>query len=160
MIAMPASSRSTFTKRRSPWRSLMRGQEAPEYRGEIKNTPKAMAKLVRRLSEHGELFLFCYEAGPCRYGLYRQIVEMGHDCEVAAAPKSEALKTDRRGALRLARLLRAGELTRVWVPDTEQEAMRDLWRCRGDFKIQERKARQQLNGFVLRHGHHWCRATP
>jgi transposase len=131
------------------------GREAPEYRGEIKNTPKAVAKLVRRLSEHGELFLFCYEAGPCGYGLYRQIVEMGHDCEVVAPPKSEQLKTDRRDALRLARLLRAGELTRVWVPDTEQEAMRDLCRCRGDFKVQERKARQQLNGFVLRHGHHW-----
>jgi len=131
------------------------GREAPEYRGEIKNTPKAVAKLVRRLSEHGELFLFCYEAGPCGYGIYRQIVGMGHDCEVVAAPKSEQLKTDRRDALRLARLLRAGELTRVWVPDTEQEAMRDLCRCRGDFKIQERKARQQLNGFVLRHGHHW-----
>jgi transposase len=65
------------------------------------------------------------------------------------------VKTDRRDALKLARYLRAGELTAVWVPDEEQEAMRDLCRARGDMKSQERKAQQQLNAFVLRHGHHW-----
>jgi transposase len=54
-------------------------------------------------------------------------------------------------------LLRAGDLTAVWVPDAEQEAMRDLTRARNDMKSQERKARQQLNAFVLRHGHHWPR---
>lgn len=133
------------------------GREVPVYRGEIKNTAKAVAKLVDRLSVDGELYLYCYEAGPCGYGLYRQLVEMGHDCEVVAPPKSEQIKTDRRDALRLSRLLRAGELRQVWVPDEEQEAMRDLCRCRGDFKIQEHKARQQLNAFVLRHGHHWPR---
>ena len=57
--------------------------------------------------------------------------------------------------MKLARLLRAGELTGIWVPDEEQEAMRDLCRARADMKSQERKARQQLNAFVLRHGHHW-----
>jgi transposase len=69
----------------------------------------------------------------------------------------ERIKTDRRDALKLAGLLRAGDLTAVWVPDTEQEAMRDLTRARDDMKSQERKARQQLNAFVLRHGHHWPR---
>lgn len=133
------------------------GRAAPEYRGEIKNTPKAVAKLARRLCADGELFLFCYEAGPCGYGVFRQLIEMGFDCLVVAPPKHERIKTDRRDALRLARLLRAGELRQVWVPDTEQEAMRDLSRCRGDFKVQEKKARQQLNAFVLRHGHHWPR---
>lgn len=133
------------------------GPGEPKYLGEFKNSPKAVAKLVQRLSADGELFLFCYEAGPCGYGLYRQIIEMGHDCEVVAPPKSEQIKTDRRDALRLSRLLRAGELRAVWVPDAEQEAMRDLSRCRGDFRAQEHKARQQLKAFVLRHGHHWLR---
>jgi transposase len=92
--------------------------------------------------------------------LHRQILGAGHDCEVVAPsliPKKagERIKTDRRDALKLARLLRAGELTAIWVPDEEQEAMRDLCRARADMKSQERKARQQLGAFVLRHGHHW-----
>lgn len=138
------------------------GREAAEWRGEIANRPKAITKLVRRLSEEfgGELLLFCYEAGPCGYGLYRQLVESGHGCEVVAPsliPRKpgERVKTDRRDALKLARSLRAGDLTRVWVPDEEQEAMRDLTRARADMKGQEQKARQQLNAFVLRHGHGW-----
>ena len=87
--------------------------------------------------------------------LHRQLLRLGQACEVVVAPDSGRIKTDRRDALKLARLLRAGELTSVWVPGVEQEAMRDFSRCRGDFKGQEQKARQQLNGFVLRHGHHW-----
>jgi transposase len=67
----------------------------------------------------------------------------------------ERVKTDRRDALKLAQLLRSGNLTAVWVPDEEQEAMRDLTRARADMKGQEQKARQQLNAFVLRHGHRW-----
>ena len=135
------------------------GRGSARYWGEIAHTPKAISKLVARLSREtsGEVMLFCYEAGPCGYGLYRRLLSLGQDCEVVAAPKSERIKTDRRDALQLARLLRAGELRRVWVPDQEQEAMRDLSRCREDFKGQQQKARQQLNGFVLRHGHHWPR---
>ena len=71
----------------------------------------------------------------------------------ADTTQGERIKTDRRDALKLA--LRAGDLTAVWVPDQEQEAMRDLTRARDDMKSQERKARQQLNAFVLRHGHSW-----
>ncbi len=131
------------------------GRDKPVYKGEIKNTPRTVARVGRKLSVDGELFLFCYEAGPCFYGLYRQILDMGHDCDVVAPPQGERIKTDRRDAPRLSRLLRAGELRRVWVPDEDQEAMRDLCRCRGEFKAQELKVRQQLNAFVLRHGHHW-----
>ena len=129
------------------------GRGAPHYWGEIANTPKALSKLVARLSEQvgGEAMLWCYEAGPCGYGIHRQLLSVGQDCEVVAPPRREAIKTDRRDALKLARKLRAGELTSVWVPDVEQEAMRDLSRCRDDFKAQEKKARQQLNAFVLRH---------
>ena len=138
------------------------GREEPEFRGEIAHKRKSMEKLIGHLSQEfdGAVMLFCYEAGPCGYGLHRQILESGHDCEVVAPsliPKKagERIKTDRRDALKLSRLLRAGELTAIWVPDEEQEAMRDLCRARDDMKSQERKARQQLNAFVLRHGHHW-----
>ncbi len=138
------------------------GRAEPTYRGEIAHTRKAVGKLIERLSrEHeGQLLVFCYEAGPCGYGLHRQIVAAGHGCEVVApslipTKAGERVKTDRRDALKLARYLRGGDLTAVWVQDQEQEAMRDLCRARGDMKSQERKAQQQLNAFVLRHGHHW-----
>jgi len=138
------------------------GRGEPIYRGEIANTPKKVERLIAKLSEayDGGVLLFCYEAGPCGYGLYRQLIASGHDCQVVAPsqiPKkaAERIKTDRRDALKLARLLRSGDLTAVWVPDQEQERMRDLSRARDDLKAQERKARQQLNAFLLRHGHHW-----
>lgn len=138
------------------------GREAPESRGEIANKPQAVAKLVDRLNREftGEVLLFCYEAGPCGYGLYRQLLALGHDCQVVAPsliPRKpgERIKTDRRDARKLAQALRSGDLTAVWVPDEEQEAMRDLTRARDDLKAQERKARQQLNAYVLRHGHAW-----
>ena len=131
------------------------GREAPESWGTIPNTKKAVAKLVDRLYERKKTFLLCYEAGPCGYALYQNLTAMGMDCRVVAPPRNEKIKTDRRDALRLARLLRAGELVEVWVPDQEQEAVRDLCRCRADFKAQQQKLRQQLNAFVLRHGHHW-----
>ena len=108
----------------------------------------------------GEVLLFCYEAGPCGYGLYRQLIILGHDCEVVAPSlipqkPGDRIKTDRRDAGKLSQLLRSGDLTGVWVPDEEQEAMRELTRARDDMKGQEGKARQQLNGYVLRHGHAW-----
>jgi transposase len=140
------------------------GRAEPVYRGEIANKPKSIEKLIAKLSEayDGALLQFCYEAGPCGYVLYRQILACGHDCQVVAPSKiprtpGERIKTDRRDALKLARLLRSGDLTAVWVPDRDQEMMRDLSRARDDMKGQERKARQQLNAFVLRHGHHWPR---
>jgi transposase len=135
------------------------GRGAPEYYGEIAHTPKKVAKLVERLSARygGERLLWVYEAGPCGYGLYRQIVETGHACEVVAPSlipqkAGERRKTDRRDALGLARLSRAGELTAVWVPAPEQEAIRDLTRAREDMKKLELKARQTLGAFLLRHG--------
>ncbi len=138
------------------------GRRAPVIWGEIANKPKAIAKLIKRLNEEfaGEVLLFCYEAGPCGYGVYRQLLDLDHDCQVVAPsliPKKpgEHIKTDRRDASKLARSVRSGDLTGVWVPDQEQEAMRDLTRARDDLKAQERKARQQLNAYVLRHGHGW-----
>jgi transposase len=64
----------------------------------------------------------------------------------------DRIKNDRRDSVTLARLSRAGELTAVWVPDKEQEAVRDLSRAREDMKAMERHARQRLGAFLLRHG--------
>lgn len=129
------------------------------YLGEIANNPKAVAKLIERLSATygGEQLLFVYEAGACGYVLYRQVVSSGHACEVVAPsliPRKagERVKTDRRDALSLARLSRSGDLTAVWVPGPEQEAIRDLTRAREDMKAIDTKARQRLGAFLLRHG--------
>ena len=92
------------------------------YLGEIDNTPDAVAKLIRKLSDRYETLHVCYEAGPTGYGLYRQVRALEHDCIVVAPsliPRRPdgRVKTSRRDAQGLARLLRAGELTSVWVPD-------------------------------------------
>jgi transposase len=63
------------------------------YPGEHDATPDAVAKLVRKLADRYERLHFCYEAGPTGYGLYRQIVSMGHECTVVAPsmiPRSRA----------------------------------------------------------------------
>jgi transposase len=127
------------------------------YYGTIENASHAYLKLAKKLSKGGEEVLFCYEAGPCGYEVYRQLTKAGYDCLVIAPsliPKKagDRVKTDRRDAVSLARLLRAGELTQIWVPDREQEAMRDLTRAREDMKGMERHSRQRLGGFLLRHG--------
>lgn len=133
------------------------GRGEPDYHGTIANSGSALRKLLKQLSRPGEALSFCYEAGPCGYGLYRELTALGHGCAVVAPsliPRKagERLKTDRRDALMLARLHRAGELTAVWVPDQEQEAIRDLTRAREDMKSLELKCRQRLGAFLLRHG--------
>ena len=134
------------------------GRDVPEYRGMISHRGSSLRRLLRRLEgPHGEMLSFCYEAGPCGYGVYREITEIGHDCHVVAPgliPRKpgDRVKTDRRDSLSLARLHRAGELTAVWVPGADQEAVRDLTRAREDMKSTELKARQRLGAFLLRHG--------
>ena len=127
------------------------------YVGEIANTPEAVVKLVRQLRKDGATISFCYEAGPCGYVLYRQLLKLGQACMVVAPsliPRKpgDRVKTDRRDSLTLARLLRAGELTAVWVPDEAQEALRDLTRAREDMKRLQHVAKQRLLAFLLRHG--------
>ena len=118
------------------------GRNKPRYYGEIANTPEAVEKLVKKLCPGGEALSFCYEAGPCGYGIFRQLTHMGHACAVVAPsliPRKagDRVKTDRRDSESLARLHRAGELTAVWVPGPEQEAVRDLTRAREDIKALE-----------------------
>jgi transposase len=131
--------------------------DRPRFYGEIANTPAALSKLMKNVSPNGEVVAFCYEAGPCGYGIYRQLSDAGHACSVVApslipTKPGDRVKTDRRDSENLARLHRAGELTPVWVPDLEQEAIRDLTRAREDMKHLERQARQRLCAFLLRHG--------
>src|SRR6202163_3091085 len=128
--------------------------------GETENTPAATAKLVRKLSAKYQRLTFCYEAGPTGYGLQRQIKELGFECVVVAPsliPKrpGDRVKTNRRDAMSLAKLLRAGELTAVWVPDEGHEAMRDLTRARASAVIDLRAKRQQVSAFLLRLGRHY-----
>ena len=130
------------------------------FLGEIENSGAATAKLVRKLAAKYERLTFCYEAGPTGYGLYRQIGSLGHECVVVAPsliPKKpgDRVKTNRRDALGLVKLLRAGELTAVWVPDARHEAMRDLTRARDAAVEDLRRKRQQVSSFLLRQGLHY-----
>jgi transposase len=128
------------------------------YLGVIANNERALSSLARKLCGKDQRTLsFCYEAGPCGYGVQRHLSDLGHTCVVVAPsliPRKpgERVKTDRRDALMLARLHRAGQLTSVWVPDPAHEAMRDLIRSRAAAVRALRRARQQLSGFLLRHG--------
>ena len=105
------------------------------FLGEIPNQGAAVIKLARKIGRSYPRVLYAYEAGGCGYGLHRQLMGLGHDCVVVAPSKiprvvNDRIKNDRRDAVSLARLLRADELSPVWVPDEAHEAMRDLIRAR------------------------------
>lgn len=132
------------------------GREAPRYYGEILNTPESIRKLITKLSEEGHRIKTCYEAGPTGYGVYRFLNALGIECCVVAPsliPKraGDRIKTDRRDALRLAQLHRAGELTAIYVPTEDDEALRDLVRAREVTKEDQLRARHHLSKFLLRH---------
>ena len=121
-----------------------------------------MARILAKLSQSCRTLKFCYEAGHCGYGIQRHLTAARHGCVVVAPsliPRKagDRIKTDRRDAINLAKLHRAGELTPVWVPDQAHEAIRDLVRARLAAVRTLRQARQQLSGFLLRHGHHYNR---
>ncbi len=125
--------------------------------GTINNDLDALDKFCRKMISTASDLYFVYEAGPCGYGIYRHLTGKGFNCMVTAPsmiPKKsgDRIKNDTRDAKTLARLHRAGELTAVYVPDAQDEAMRDLSRAREDAVIAGRKAKQRLNAFLLRHG--------
>jgi len=120
------------------------------------NDPPAVLSRLRKLGPLWSL-LVCYEAGPTGYELYRFLNAAGVLCHVVApslvpTQNGNRVKTDRRDARRLAHFLRSGDLTAVWVPDEDTEALRDLSRSRDDAKRAERTARHQLSKFLLRKG--------
>lgn len=118
---------------------------------------EAVTKALRRQISVGRRLHIVYEAGPCGFVLARHFASVGWQCEVVAPssiprPPGERVKTDRRDALKLARLARAGELTAVRVPDTADEAVRDLVRAREDAVREQRNARHRLKALLLRNG--------
>jgi transposase len=124
--------------------------------GTIPNTPDAVRRLVKKLGPP-ETLRVCYEAGPTGYVLYRQLRELGVPCAVIAptlvpVKAGDRVKTDRRDAEKLARSYRSGDLTPVWVPDADHEALRDLVRAREAAKKDQLRARHRLGKFLLRHG--------
>lgn len=133
--------------------------------GTFENAPASVDRLLKKLSRRGSPVSVCYEAGPTGYGLYRQVRAFGFECCVVAPSlipvrAGERVKTDRLDAIRLARLLRAGELTPIWVPDETHEAMRDLVRARESAAEDQRHKRQLVSAFMLRHGRIYHRTKP
>ena len=138
------------------------GQSAdpPVFVGAIGPRHTDLDKLVRRLQAKTSDLVFAYEAGPCGYGLHRYLTGRGFSCQVVAPsliPKKpgDKIKTDRRDAVALARLLRSGDLTRVYVPTVEDEAIRDLCRARDAARITLKNAKLRLKAFLLRLGLHY-----
>src|SRR5258707_12054964 len=124
--------------------------------GTIPNEPEAVRRVMKKLGP-AEHLRTCYEAGPCGYVLYWQLIQLGVACQVVAptlipVKAGDRVKTDRRDAERLARSLRSGDLTSVWVPDAAHEALRDLVRAREAAKKDQFRARHRLQKFLLRHG--------
>ena len=145
-----------------PFTPSARGVNRQEFQmrlpcyGTFPNTTAGLEKLVKRLRQASSgAIKFCYEAGPCGYGVHRALTRMG-DCMVVAPSmiprkSGERQKNDQRDAASLAVLHRGGLLTAVWVPDAAHEAMRDLIRARQAAVRAVRAARQQLSAFLLRH---------
>lgn len=130
------------------------GRSKPRYVGMIDYTVKAIRKIMEKLGEPEQLQV-CYEAGPTGYGLYRLLKSMDIECEVIAPSlipqkPGERVKTDKRDAQKLATLYRAGELTPIYVPSEDDEALRDLVRAREDVKEDELRAKHRLTKFLLR----------
>jgi transposase len=112
-------------------------------------------KLIRKLESKEARLVFAYEAGPCGYWLYRYLTRRGLPCLVVAPlliPRKagDRVKTDRRDAVTLARLLRSGDLSSIYVPRVDDEAMRDLSRARDDAVRDLRRSKVRLKAFLLR----------
>ncbi len=118
--------------------AVAQGERGGEVRhwGTVPHRPDHIRKLVEKLGAGGSRLHFCYEAGPCGYGLHRQLVELGHDCIVVApslipVKAGDRVKTDRRysDAVMLAKLHRADELTAVWVTSLSRRTSTDAALC-------------------------------
>lgn len=133
-----------------------RGEDI-RYYGTIGGDVQAVGRVAAKLVQAGKQPCFVYEAGPCGYALHRYLTQKGYDCAVVSPahiprPKCDRIKTDRRDAINLAKLHRAGDLIKVYVPDVEDESIRDLIRAREDAVKAKRVARQQLKAMLLRLG--------
>lgn len=134
--------------------------DPPQFVGPIGAGQRDIDKLVRRLQSKARHLVFAYEAGPCGYGLHRYLTGKGFDCHVVApslVPKrpGDRVKNDRRDAVEIARLSRSGDLTSVYVPSVEDEAVRDLCRARDAARVTLKAAKLRLKSFLLRLGLHY-----
>jgi transposase len=130
--------------------------------GTITNDLHALEKLMIKLrkANPGATLEACYEAGPCGFGIARRLKQLKIQCAVVAPSmiptrSGDRVKTDKRDAVRLARLHRAGELTAIYVPEPTDEAIRDLCRARTDAVDDLRRTRHRLKAFLLRHGYRY-----
>ena len=144
------------TRPRSRWRWPSRARRRGPLLRRGGPSPESMRRLSAKLAGKHERLHFCYEAGPTGYGLHRLLTGLGHSCVVVAPsliPRKpgDRVKTNRRDALSLARLLRAGELTPIWVPDTAHEAVRNLVRARAAAVKDVGLKKRQVGAFLLRH---------
>ena len=135
------------------------------HQGQIPGDMNALWRAVRKLESSGRELIFVYEAGPCGFGIYRGLIARGHGCWVVAPSNiprrvRDRIKTDRRDSVKLAGLARAGELTPIYVPETADEAMRDLVRAREDAVVMQRQARQRLMALLLRNDVRYSGKTP
>src|ERR671927_1260810 len=125
------------------------------YLGAIGTRQCDIDQLIRKMQSKAKHLIFVYEAGPCGYWLYRYLTKKDYDCWVVAPsliPKKagDRVKTDRRDAAQLARLARSGDLTPVYVPAVDDEAIRDLTRAREDAVRDLKAAKYRLKAFLLR----------
>jgi transposase len=133
---------------------LLPGQRTPALHTLTSDSPTIL-RFVQRL--HVASLQCCYEAGPCGFELQRALTAHGIACDVIAPaliPRrpGDRVKTDRRDAVQLAVLYRAGALTAIHIPSEQEEAARDLLRCREDIGVDLLRARHRLSKFLLRHG--------
>jgi transposase len=139
-------------------------KEARHY-GRVGGEAASVDRAARKLRSVRRRLVFVYEAGPCGFWIYRRLTAQGLACMVVSpsmTPRKagERIKTDRRDALKLARLARAGELEAIYVPDAVDEAMRDLVRAREDAVCMQRQARQRLQALLLRNEIRYAGKTP
>ena len=133
----------------------------------VKNNARDIKKMVNKIKKQAKTDIkFCYEAGVCGFALKRRIEALGCQCMVIAPSLTpikpgDHIKTDRRDALKLLAMFKAGLLTEVHAPDTDQEAARELTRCRQTAQENLKRIRHQLLKLIVRHGYvytdgnHW-----
>jgi len=144
-------------KRRHRVAVLLPGEKTFEE-WEIPNEARSIKRMVKKVIKMGPRGVcFCYEAGPCGYALQRQIEGLGAKCVVVApslvpVKPGERIKTDRRDARKLAKMLASGLLTEVRAPTREEESVRDLCRCREDVREDLTRNRHRMSKFLLRRG--------
>jgi len=149
------------------------GKTEPELYGKVSADLNRFLTALRKIKKQHNLnkdeILLCYEAGPTGFVLARRLMKLGYECFVVAPSKipsqsGDRVKTDRRDARKLARLLRAGELFGIHIPSVEDEVIRDICRGRTDAVDERSRTKKQLLSFLLRNGYrykgtsHWTQS--